>query len=354
MFRNIEYSLRHKLSFFKTAPVGLKMSELFKITFALRFWSASPDVAGKQAFQKLINAFGSFAPKLSSVSLATLFLIATVAAIFTAPQCSRAESDCDRIVSLAPSVTESLFDIGLGDRVVGVTRFCRYPKDALERPKIGGYLDLSLEAIVALKPTAIFALREHRGVVAPLARMGIKIHELDHSSLAGIKASYTEIGAVCGVAESAEKKLAEFARVERELASRCASVEGRRPKRIMVVVGRALEAGANPSVYISGRDGFYSELIGLIGGVNAHSGSTIAVPTLSKEGLMKLDPDVIFEVINRDDPVRATEAHKLWSGYQELSAVRERRVFILSDDFASIPGPRYTALAEKMAGLVCG
>jgi iron complex transport system substrate-binding protein len=119
------------------------------------------------------------------------------------------------------------------------------------------------------------------------------------------------------------------------------------------VVGRAYEGSVSSGLYISGRDGFYTDLIGLIGGVNAHSGLTIALPNISVEGLIKLDPEVIFEVINADDPIKAKEALATWDKYPAISAVKNKRVFVLADDFASIPGPRFVLLAEQMADLVC-
>ena len=105
-------------------------------------------------------------------------------------------------------------------------------------------------------------------------------------------------------------------------------------------------------IYISGSDGFYSEVLELAGARNIHEKPTVALPLLSPEGLLALNPDVIIEILNVDDATQTTEARKLWGTFRELRAVQEDRVYVLADDFASIPGPRYIDLAEKLSYLL--
>lgn len=259
-----------------------------------------------------------------------------------------AEERCNRIVSLAPSITEVLFELQLGDRIVGLTRYCRYPPAALEIEKIGGFYDLSLEKIVSLKPTDVFGLRENGDIIAATNRLGFSSLASDHSSLSGIKASITAIAERCGVAARAEEKLRMLAERERALAT---TGPIGKPQRTLVVVGRMFEGESLSGLYISGKDGFYSDLLKIVGLENINNESTISIPMLSPEGLMTLKPEVIIEVVNRDDP-RKEDLAALWDRYGKLPAVKNNRVLILSDDFASIPGPRYIVLAEQIAHLL--
>lgn len=264
------------------------------------------------------------------------------------PGVVRADDPCRRIVSLAPSVTELLFDLGLGSQVVGRTRFCRYPPEVAGTPEIGGFYDVSVEAIVSLNPSMIVTLEESSDMAQQASRFGAKVVIVDHSSVAGIKKSITEVGKACGVSERAIAKLAELTRREAAIEP---TVSTERP-RTLVVVGRAGEGRDVSSIYISGSDGFYSDVLKLAGARNIHEKPTTALPLLSSEGLLALNPEVIIEVLNVDDTTQASDARTLWNSMQEIRAVRDGRVYVVTDDFASIPGPRYINLAEKLAYLL--
>lgn len=266
------------------------------------------------------------------------------------------EQRCSRIVSLAPSITEVLFDLGLGDRVVGVTRFCRFPVGAQAIESVGGMYDLSVERIAIRRPTNLFALPESSHVAEPLARIGVKTTALEHRGVGGILDSYRVIGRECGVEAQAEARVAQLQAEEREIQAKCASFRHERPtnSRVMVVVGRAKLGNVSSDIYISGSDGFYSDVLRLVGAINVNSDRTVAVPHISAEGILSLNPDVILEVINADDGDTSMDRRSFWSRFARIPAVVNNRVFILEDDFASIPGPRYILLAKKLSSLLCG
>lgn len=287
------------------------------------------------------------APRLWRLCALTIALASTSSVV--------AQNSCERIVSLAPSVTELVFELGLGSRLVGATEFCRYPSEALSVPRVGGYLDVSIERIVTSRPTTVFGLKESEMEVRPLERFPMTVDLLNHSSLAGIKASYQAVAKRCGVEPRASELLASLSEREAAIRDRCSRARGRgAPPRVMVVVGRTREGSADTGVYVSGNDGFYADIVTLLGAVNVHQGRTVAVPTLSAEGILKLAPDVIIDIVNVDDKVNEGQVRQLWAKFQSLPAVKQGRVVVVSDDFASIPGPRYIQLAEKVAEAVCG
>ena len=124
---------------------------------------------------------------------------------------------------------------------------------------------------------------------------------INHSSLAGIKQSYQKIGELCGVGAEARARLADLATQEAAVRSSCASSSGSQLTRVLVVVGRTREGSESSGVYVSGKDGFYSELLNILSAQNVNSEITVSLPALSSEGIVKLNPDVIIEIVNTDD-----------------------------------------------------
>ena len=260
---------------------------------------------------------------------------------------------CSSIVSLAPSVTELLFDLGLEDRIVGATRFCRYPAKANDIPRVGGYLDLNLEQIISKRPSRVFALKEGQDGLKPLKRFGIDTVLLDHSSLHGIKESYLEVAKRCDLEALARARLEDLKRREDKIKSACGSMNSASNKRGMIVVGRTQAGRENTGLYISGADGFYSDILKVIGAKNVYQGSTAAIPAISVEGLLKLSPDFIIDIINVDDEGDLARHRDFWKQFPTLPAVAQGSVLVLGADYASIPGPRYVQLLEDLARVLC-
>ncbi|MBN2712873.1 MAG: ABC transporter substrate-binding protein, partial [Planctomycetes bacterium] len=103
-----------------------------------------------------------------------------------------------RIVSLSPSITETLFALGLDDNVVGVTRFCQYPEAAKNKAKVGGFQDLSLEQVAALSPDLVIHLPSHSEYAEKLGKLGINTMQIDTGTVNGIYSTICEIGKRCG------------------------------------------------------------------------------------------------------------------------------------------------------------
>jgi iron complex transport system substrate-binding protein len=250
-----------------------------------------------------------------------------------------------RIVSLAPSVTEVLFEAGAGPRVVGVTSYCRFPREVLALPKIGGYLTPSYEALVALQPDLVVTLAEHADVEPRIRALGIPILRLDHRSLAGIVRSIAQVGERCGVAASA-KPAADT--LHQTLAGARRVATGARP-RVLICFGRAEDfrrlTTAAPGT-------IHDDLITQAGGVNVLTSRAVAYPTLSAEGVMRLNPDVIIEFSSGGTD--ASALRRQWSRFDSLRAVRNGRVYVFTGEFLSVPGPRFARFAETIARSIGG
>jgi iron complex transport system substrate-binding protein len=256
-----------------------------------------------------------------------------------------AEDRPRRIVSLAPSVTEVLFEAGAGPRVVGVTSYCRFPREALTLPKVGGYLTPSYEALVALQPDLVVTLAEHADVEPKIRAVGIEILRVDHRSLEGIVRSIEQVGERCGITTRA-KPAADALR--QTLAAARRLVAGPAP-RVLICFGRAedfrrLTAAAPGTIH--------DDLVTQAGGTNVLTSGTVAYPTLSAEGVMRLNPDVIIEFSSGGADAEALR--RQWSRLDSVRAVRNGRVHVFTGEFLSVPGPRFARFAGTIARAIRG
>jgi iron complex transport system substrate-binding protein len=253
-----------------------------------------------------------------------------------------------RIVSLAPSLTETLFALGLGDRVVGVTRYCSYPPEVRELPKIGGHLDPNFEAIVSLEPDLVVVIPSSHESRSRLELLGIRVLEVDQHDVEAVLESVSTVAEACGVPERGVVLRAEL---ERRLVLVRAAVAGVPRPRVVVVVGHQVGEGAVRSVWAAGRDTFYDGVVRIAGGVNAVDGGIARYPELSREGLSALDPDVVVDVIAgvEDRRLDLETVRDEWMRLTELRAVREDRVSVLAGDHMVVPGPRLPEMVEAMA-----
>lgn len=255
-----------------------------------------------------------------------------------------------RIVSLSPSVTETLFALGMMDHVVGVTRYCDFPPEALTKTTVGGYYDPNYEAIIGLNPDLIILRVEHEGAKQRLKQLGFELLVVDHGSISGILDSIQSIGEACGVARKAMA-------VVQDLRERMGGIRektaGLPQTRVMISVERAMGTGSLRDIYIAGRSSFYEEMIALAGGVNAYSGN-ISFPVVSEEGIIEMDPEVIIDMVTDLDQHGWDKALLLkeWETLSHVDAVENGRVYVFGEDFEVIPGPRFILTLEKMARVI--
>jgi iron complex transport system substrate-binding protein len=249
-----------------------------------------------------------------------------------------------RIVSLAPSITEILFEIGAGDRVVGVTRYCLYPPEAKTKPQIGGYYDPNFEAVTAAKPDLVVVLPEHQEIRSQFDKLGIGTLTVDHTHIRGILDSIPAIGAACGLAD---KAAALRARLDARIRAVQTATAGRPKPRVLISIGRMAGDASLNRISICGRRGIFEELINLAGGVNAFEGS-IAFPSISAEGVIAANPDVIVDLWPdlKEKGIDPEVVRSQWKSIPGLKA----RIHVVGDSYAMIPGPRIVLLLENLAG----
>jgi iron complex transport system substrate-binding protein len=257
-----------------------------------------------------------------------------------------------RIVSTSPTVTETLFALGIGDRVVGVSRYCRYPAAAIALPKIGTFLKPDAELIARLRPDLVVMHESHTTTAQRLKALSIPFITVERGTLASVFSNIRDIGAAAGVVDRATALVRDL---EQQLARVRQAVAGRPPKRVLIVVGR--RAGTLTDIVVAGRGTYLNDLAGVAGGVNVLDDPKLPeYPRISLETVIRLKPDAIIDAADMGEQidesrVRRTEA--LWAA-QPLVTASGIRVHGVTGEAFVTPGPRVTDVARELARYLHG
>lgn len=246
-----------------------------------------------------------------------------------------------RIVSLAPSLTETLFALGLGDRVVGVDDYSVWPVAATAKARIGGLFNTNLEKIVSLRPDMALLLPSEHDVAAKLRGLGIDSLIVPVETLADVERSFVAIARRCGVAPAGERLAASW---RADLAPRPVPGGG---LAVMLSVGR--QPGRLTGILAAARGTFLDELLVRLGAVNVFADAATRYPQVGLEEVVARAPRVILEL--RSDPAPPALAAALvhdWRQLPTVPAVRDGRIFVIAGDYVLVPGPRLPLLYRDM------
>jgi iron complex transport system substrate-binding protein len=259
------------------------------------------------------------------------------------PPAGPPKGDGGRIVSLAPSITEILFEIGAGKRIVGVTRYDDWPPAVKSIKRVGGYLDVDLETIISLKPEIVFCEPNSgiKSAVERLAETGVHVGVVRVNDVESIIRAVSEIGASIGNAAEAGKRAREMRSSLADVSARIAHL---RPVRILIFFN------VNP-LMAAGKGTFTDSVISLAGGENLADDSPISYPIMDRERLSALDPDVI---IDQSEAAMGTSGaipypSAVILGMKYLKAVGGGRVYSLPGNYLFRPGPRIIQGIETLA-----
>lgn len=245
-----------------------------------------------------------------------------------------------RIVSVAPNVTEILFALGLGDRLVGVSTYCQYPPEALKIEKIGGYINPSLEKIVALRPDLVVGIAEGdlRTFVDKLTALKIPVYIANPRDALEVLTSIRKIGEVTFAPEPARKIVLSM---EEKIRSIRDKVEGRPRPRVLHILD------FNPLIS-AGKGTFVDDLIRLGGGRNLAETATGKYPRFSMEEVLIQDPEVILLAsMKSQDPL--VKQRRWWERWKTITAVKQGRIYVLDSDLIHRPSPRMVEGLEQVA-----
>ncbi|MCA1809076.1 MAG: helical backbone metal receptor, partial [Lentisphaerae bacterium] len=197
-----------------------------------------------------------------------------------------------RIVSMAPSITELLFALDCGTRVVGVTSYCLYPGAAAQLPRVGGYYDVNYERILSLRPDLVLLPVEHVEAERHLRALGLSCRMIDTATIPAIFKAIDDIAAICG-AEAAAAELTQ--NMQRRMNQITGRTRGRPPRKVLISIGRNMGSGGLSDVYLAGSGTMYDELLTMLGASNVFQGN-LPYAQISQEAILRMNPDVIIDL----------------------------------------------------------
>ena len=271
-------------------------------------------------------------------------LIACIACWLACARSSAPEpvAEPHRIVSLTPALTEILFALDLGDRVVGVTEYCDTPPEAKTRPKVGGYVNPSVEAVVALRPELVVVSPGpgNRDAVQAMDRAGLRIAVVPAETL---DETFRAIDAVAAAAGDPARGRALVAKLRERIDAVGRRVAGKPRVRVLFSVQ------VDP-IIAAGRGTLPSQLLEAAGGVNVVEAERY--PKLGVESVVQLAPEIVLQsrmdVAHGDGSAERTA----WMRWSAIPAIAQGHLVILPDDATLRPGPRVADAVEQLATIL--
>jgi iron complex transport system substrate-binding protein len=248
-----------------------------------------------------------------------------------------------RIVPLAPSLTEMLYFLGLGDRVVGVTQFSNYPPEAARKPKVGSYNKLNVERIISLNPDLVVGTVDGNqpGVVYLLEQAGIAAFIVNPRNIHQVIDTVAILGRVCGFPEKA--KVLSFD-LSKRIDHIVEKIRGRRKPLVF------LQINIKPIMTVN-KNTFHHDLINLAGGRNMTQDEPITYPRISLEEVIRKKPEVII-ISSMEIGGRFEQARLDWLKWTCIPAVKNKRIHLINSDLIDRPSPRIIEGLEVMARLI--
>lgn len=267
------------------------------------------------------------------------FIILFFTVHFSLSTVSYAETP-NRIISLAPSVTEILFAAGFGDRVVGVTTFCDYPPEAKRKPKIGGMSNPSLEAVISLKPDIVVMTIDGnpKEFEQKLSLMKVKTYVFESRTLSELPDGIKKMGIALDARERFDSFALEIEQSINKFRGQGAEVKGHKKKVLFIIWPEPLIV-AGPGTAID-------DAINLLGGINIAKDAKGRYPKYSIEEIIRQSPDVIFFGMGKGmDEISSRLLKRLSS----VPAAKNKKVFYVGDSLYRL-GPRVIKGIQEMEG----
>lgn len=248
-----------------------------------------------------------------------------------------------RIVSLSPSTTEIIYALGAWEEVVGVTIYSDFPPEAEKLPKVGGWINPNFESILALKPDLVaMMLPQNRMFGGKIRKLGLKTLSVDgNDSIQDILDSIRQTGKALDREKEAERLVKSLRSDIKEIKRKTKNIP---PKRVLFVLGR--NPGTLEDIYVIGKTSFINEVLTLAGGENVVGSDRFAIK-ISREAILSLNPEAIVEV--NHEGAEKNEALNIWKGLSEVSAVKNKQVYILTNPLFLHPSQRVVEGARILA-----
>jgi len=250
-----------------------------------------------------------------------------------------------RVISLSPNITEIIYDMGAQDLLIADTVYCKFPPEAQTKEKVGGWENINFEKVVSLKPDLVLALKFYGKNEETFKKLNIPTVILNSTTIEDVLGNYDTIGEKLGRLTAAKKARA---RLEEKLKLIQNHAQKEKPLSVLFVIGHT--PGSLQQIYGVGPNNFIDELVSWAGGVNVLKNSAIPYPIVSKESLLKQDPDVIIDALPKSEvkPDELEKNQEAWKQLSALKAVQKGHVYSFNNEDYTVPGPTMLHLAQYL------
>ncbi len=248
-----------------------------------------------------------------------------------------------RIISLAPSITEILFALDINEEIVGITSFCDYPKAALSKPKIGGFVNPSIEKIVSLKPDLVIGIGEgnRRETIYRLGNLGLSVYCVNPKGFDGVMRTIQNIGEIVGRQDESEKIIRNmFGKMERIV-----TLTKPLPRPLVF-----FQVGYDPIVTV-GRGTLGNDLIRLAGGRSISENESMNYPLYSIETIISKAPEIII-ISSMERKRNYLNLVKKWQNWETIPAVKRNAIYVVNSNLVDRPTPRIVEGLEAMFRMI--
>ncbi len=242
----------------------------------------------------------------------------------------------ERIITLAPNLTEMVFELGAGKKLVGNTLFCNYPEEAKSVEKIGDMLTVDYEKIVTLHPDLIFITKEgnKKNIYQKLISLKQKVFVSDPKSYADIKETFLKMGKILGEEQRALQKIKAWDRLIDSVKN---EVKNSTTGSVMFLVS------VKP-IMLAGKNTFIDEILHICGLQNIADSSSLRYPVFSREEIVKKNPDYIILFASKN--LKVENVKNAYPEWKELNAVKNNNIIFVDPDLFARPGPRFAKAVE--------
>ena len=250
-----------------------------------------------------------------------------------------------RVISTSPAITEILFALGAGDRVVGVTDYCSFPKKACLLPSIGGPLNPSTETWISLKPDLIIIQEDSIVINKHATILKIPILKVSVNNLENILTSIQAIAKTMQVSKRGNQLVD---KINSEIKQYRTRLRKLKPRQVLMLLSDTNDPSRD--LYAVGRDTFLNELLSIAGGENILPDTMATYPKISKEFIIAKSPEIIIEIGPKSNLSSdgILDRKKTWGKYPTLNAVKNNRLYFIGADYILIPGPRLINILDDL------
>jgi iron complex transport system substrate-binding protein len=251
----------------------------------------------------------------------------------------------DRIIALSPSINEIIYALGDGDKIIGNSLFCNFPKDAKNKPKVGGYFTPNLEKIISLKPDIVVMQQSSIRLSKKLNKLGLKTKLFKITTLEDIKTTIFDIGAILNKKKEANSIL-------NTINNKLNDIQNiTKNQKILIAIGHPLKL--DKKVFVVGDNLYMNDIIKLSGNQNAFAKKGGGQPILNMENIISCNPDIVIVLAPYRKEKNLTKAQLIAPWLKlPINASKTKKIYILDKEYAGIASHRLQYYLEDFKGFL--